>query len=220
MDQRCVLYGVGTPYVYDVIESLLRLGAPPAALVANVPAEVAPRPVDAGEVIGVECFPSELLAAPVLIPLLTPGHRSRLLHESREVGFSLLATIVDPSATIASTATVGAGTHVNAGAVVAAMTRIGACCMVNRSASIGHHVVLEEFVTLGPGSVLCGQIHIRRGAFIGAGAVINPEVCVGENAVVGAGAVVVRDVPPHSIVVGNPAKVMREGIPGYNDVSV
>jgi hypothetical protein len=48
--------------------------------------------------------------------------------------------------------------------------------------------------------------HIGRGASLGAGAVIAPGVTVGAYATVGAGAVVVRDVPPHALVLGNPAR--------------
>jgi acetyltransferase-like isoleucine patch superfamily enzyme len=51
---------------------------------------------------------------------------------------------------------------------------------------------------------------IRRGARIGAGAVLCPGVEIGEEAFVGAGAVVVKDVPPGVVVVGNPARVLRE----------
>jgi UDP-2-acetamido-3-amino-2,3-dideoxy-glucuronate N-acetyltransferase len=50
---------------------------------------------------------------------------------------------------------------------------------------------------------------LRRGASIGAGAVILAGVTVGEGAMVGAGAVVTNDVPPHTVVVGNPARVTR-----------
>jgi UDP-2-acetamido-3-amino-2,3-dideoxy-glucuronate N-acetyltransferase len=48
---------------------------------------------------------------------------------------------------------------------------------------------------------------IRRGASIGANATILPGVIVGMNAMVGAGAVVTRDIPPHAIVTGNPARI-------------
>jgi acetyltransferase-like isoleucine patch superfamily enzyme len=51
---------------------------------------------------------------------------------------------------------------------------------------------------------------IRRGARIGGGAILCPAVEVGEEAFVGAGAVVVRDVPPRAVVLGNPARVLRE----------
>jgi len=50
---------------------------------------------------------------------------------------------------------------------------------------------------------------IKKGASIGSGATILSNVVVGENAIVGAGSVVTRDVPPNTIVAGNPAKILR-----------
>ena len=51
---------------------------------------------------------------------------------------------------------------------------------------------------------------IRRGARIGGGAILCPRVEIGEEAFVGAGAVVTKDVPPRVVVVGSPARVLRE----------
>jgi acetyltransferase-like isoleucine patch superfamily enzyme len=53
------------------------------------------------------------------------------------------------------------------------------------------------------------QTVVKKGASIGSGATILSNLSIGENAIVGAGSVVTKDVPPSSIVVGNPAKVMR-----------
>ena len=50
---------------------------------------------------------------------------------------------------------------------------------------------------------------VKKGASIGSGATILSNVVIGENAIVGAGSVVTKDVPPHCIVAGNPAKVLR-----------
>jgi acetyltransferase-like isoleucine patch superfamily enzyme len=50
---------------------------------------------------------------------------------------------------------------------------------------------------------------IKKGASIGSGATILSNIVIGENATVGAGSVVTKDVPPHCIVAGNPAKVLR-----------
>ncbi|MFZ1053301.1 MAG: acyltransferase, partial [Candidatus Sulfotelmatobacter sp.] len=53
------------------------------------------------------------------------------------------------------------------------------------------------------------QTVVKKGASIGSGATILSTISIGENAIVGAGSVVTKDVPPNSIVVGNPAKVLR-----------
>lgn len=53
------------------------------------------------------------------------------------------------------------------------------------------------------------QTRIMDGASIGANATILPGLTIGEGAMVAAGAVVTRDVPPHALVGGNPARVMR-----------
>ena len=52
-------------------------------------------------------------------------------------------------------------------------------------------------------------VRIGRGAFIGIGAIVLPGVTIGKNGYVGAGAVVTEDVPERSVVVGNPARVIR-----------
>lgn len=55
-------------------------------------------------------------------------------------------------------------------------------------------------------------IRIGPRCFVGGGAVVMPGVTIGEGSIVGGGAVVFDDVPPGTIVVGNPARVIRTGI--------
>lgn len=54
--------------------------------------------------------------------------------------------------------------------------------------------------------------YIGKNCFIGAQSIIMPGVRVGDECIVASGAVVTKDVPPHSIVAGNPAQVVRSGI--------
>ena len=60
-----------------------------------------------------------------------------------------------------------------------------------------------------------GFIKIGAGAFIGARAIVLRNVTIGENAVVSAGSVVGKDVPPNTIVMGNPARVIKEFEPRH-----
>jgi len=62
--------------------------------------------------------------------------------------------------------------------------------------------------TSSPGKT--SPIVLERGAWIGDSAIVCKGVTVGENSIVGAGSVVRRDVPPNTIVMGNPAKVVKE----------
>jgi acetyltransferase-like isoleucine patch superfamily enzyme len=70
--------------------------------------------------------------------------------------------------------------------------------------SEGHPITPNE-----RGSLVPGQIHIKKNAWIGAGATILPGVTIGENAVIAAGAVVAKDVPGNTIVGGVPAKIIK-----------
>lgn len=51
---------------------------------------------------------------------------------------------------------------------------------------------------------------VKRYASIGSGSTILPHVTIGEKAIIGAGSVVTKDVPPKTIVAGNPAKILRK----------
>lgn len=139
------------------------------------------------------------------------GHaalRSRTVQVAAEHGLEL-TTLVDPSAIVSSTATVGHGTVVSPFAVVGPNARVGAAVIVNTGAIIEHDVVLGDCVHVGPGAVVAGRTRVGANAWIGAGAVIRDDITVGEAAVVGAGAAVVGDVTVGTTVVGVPAKSQR-----------
>lgn len=212
------VYACRTSYAGELVEIIRRRGETVRALVDNWdgdPIERALAPVLAASAIG-----DDLLDVPTVVAPTTPGNRHRARLDAEARGLRSFVTLVDPTAVVAASATLGAGTTVNAGAVVGASTRTGQMVCINRSASIGHDGDLGDYASLGPGCILGGHVTIGAGAFLGVGAVCAPEVTVGSNATVGAGAVVVRDVAPNTVVVGNPAKALRTDEHGYGGVSV
>jgi UDP-2-acetamido-3-amino-2,3-dideoxy-glucuronate N-acetyltransferase len=133
--------------------------------------------------------------------------------------------IVGDQACVRERCDIGEDVVIGRGALVENDTAIGANTRVQAMAYITAYSTLEDDVFIAPCVITTNdnfmgrteQRHalrkgptIRRGARIGGGAVLCPGVEIGEEAFVGAGAVVVEDVPPGVIVVGNPARILRD----------
>ena len=133
--------------------------------------------------------------------------------------------IVGDQACIRERVTLGDDVVVGRGSLVENDTTIGARTKIQAEAYVTAYSTLEEDVFIAPCVVttndnFMGRTEkrlelmkgptIRRGARIGGGAILCPGVEVGEEAFVGAGAVVTKDVPPRALVVGSPARVLRE----------
>jgi len=115
-------------------------------------------------------------------------------------------TAVHYRAWVASTAILGSGCHIMPMAVVAEDCVLGAQTIVNTSASVDHECRLGDGVHIMPGATLAGCVIVGENATIGSNATILPRIRIGESAQIGAGAVVTRDVSPHAVLVGNPAR--------------
>ena len=125
---------------------------------------------------------------------------------------------------------IGNNTKIGACVEVQKNAAIGENCKISSHTFICEGVVIEDDVFVGHGVMFIndtypratsnGQLQteadwaveptvVRKGASIGSNSTILSKVTIGENAIVGAGSVVTRDVPPNTIVAGNPARLIR-----------
>jgi acetyltransferase-like isoleucine patch superfamily enzyme len=142
------------------------------------------------------------------------------------------SALVGEKATIGDGTRVWAFTNVQDGAVVGKNCNICDGCFVESGAVIGDNVTiknqvsvwvgvtLEDNVFVGPNATFVNdrfprsrskdwkleKTVVKKGASLGANCTIMCGVTIGEGATVGAGSVVLKDVPPHAVVVGNPAR--------------
>ena len=73
--------------------------------------------------------------------------------------------------------------------------------------NVHHHVKIEKYATLSPGSIILGEANIGENSFIGSGSIINPRTKIGKNCIIGSGSVVTKDVADNSTVFGVPARI-------------
>ena len=147
------------------------------------------------------------------------------------------SSYVDNDVTIGESTKIWHFSHIQSGSIIGKNCSIGQNVNIGNNVQIGNNVkiqnnvsvyegvVLEDFVFCGPSMVFTNikiprsefpqrgsefylKTIVKKSASIGANATIVCGVTIGEYALIGSGAVVTKDVPPYSLVVGNPAKII------------
>ncbi len=136
--------------------------------------------------------------------------RTRRLLAARLQRFNPRFATIDVEGRRHATVDIAPGAMVVAGVRTTVTTSIGVHFIGNLNCTVGHDVRIGDFVTLAPLVAVSGNVRIGSGVEIGTGACIREGLRIGEGAMVGMGAVVVKDVEPNTVVVGNPARPVKE----------
>ena len=126
---------------------------------------------------------------------------------------------------------IGDNTKIGAFVEIQKNATVGKCCKISSHTFVCEGVTIEDNVFIGHSVAFINDSYpratttegglqtesdwkvertlVKKGASIGSGSTILANITVGENALVGAGSVVTKDVPPNTIVAGNPAKILR-----------
>jgi sugar O-acyltransferase (sialic acid O-acetyltransferase NeuD family) len=117
--------------------------------------------------------------------------------------------VIDPGFSLSRFSSVKDGTIIHTGATITVNVHIGKGCLINKHVVIGHDVNIGDYTVISPNASVGGDVNIGPNCYLGSGAIIRNGINIGENSIIGMGSVVLKDVEPNSVMVGNPAKLIR-----------
>ena len=130
-----------------------------------------------------------------------PKLRITLARKAERLDFKI-PVIIDPSANVSASASIGEGTFVGKNAVVNADARIGKHCILNTGCIVEHECSVCDFTHVSVGAILCGNTHVGRESFIGAGATVIQGIRIGSQTIIGSNSTVLSDVEDNMKVYG------------------
>lgn len=219
---RLVLIGAANPETIRMIQAVTRARPDTSVLgfLDNDPSKRATTFHGYTVFGGTECVP-ELVADDVRFVNLITGDLKARYRVTRDViaRGGTLGNFIHPSVDLSMTR-FGVGNYVQDRVVVQAGVDVGDNGSIHMGALVGHETTIGHTVFIAHAVSISGLCRIGDGTFIGTNATILPRLTIGKWSTIGAGAVVVRDVPDYSVVVGNPARIIRTDSPELEDAAV
>ena len=153
--------------------------------------------------------PSEFNPGPgdaMLLAIGIPGVRRRVAETLAGRGGTFL-TLIHPTAIVAPSATIGAGSILCPYSIVSDSAKLGRHVLLNYHASLGHDATAGDYAVFSPYAALGGHAHVGDDCFLGMHACVGPGRTVASRSKVSANSSALTDAPADSIVYGVPGRV-------------
>jgi len=138
--------------------------------------------------------------------------RKKDIIEKTGIPLEQFETIIHPSAKISGMAKIGRGTVVLPNVTVCSNAVVGNHVIILPNTAINHDTFIENYTCIASGVCISGDVTIGRSCYIGSNSSIKDGVYIDDFSLIGMGSVVIDDVKENSVVVGNPAKKLRNTI--------
>jgi sugar O-acyltransferase (sialic acid O-acetyltransferase NeuD family) len=134
--------------------------------------------------------------------------RKSLIEKTKKLDYTY-DTLIHPSIIRSQWVTIEEGAIICAGTILTNQIKVGLHSIVNIACTISHDVSIGSYTTISPGTHIAGKVSIGDECFIGIGVSIIDGIHIGDRSYIGAGAVVTHDIPSDVLVVGVPARVIK-----------
>ena len=161
-------------------------------------------------------YPLDIIADPdryeptpgdgLLLAIGIPEVRRRVAQALKSRGAEFL-TLIHPTAIVAPTASIGAGSILCPYAIVSDAAQVGSCVLLNYHSSLGHDASAGDYAVLSPYAAIGGNAHIEADVFMGLHASVGPGKRIGVRSKVSANSCALADAPADSIIYGVPGRV-------------
>jgi sugar O-acyltransferase (sialic acid O-acetyltransferase NeuD family) len=138
--------------------------------------------------------------------------RKREIIARTEVTDDKFETIIHPTASVSKMSRLGFGTVILQNATVASNVTIGNHVIVLPNSILSHDARVGDYTLIAGGVCVSGGVEVGESCYLGTNSSVIGNVRIAKNALIGMSSVVLEDVPENTVVVGNPASVLRKTI--------
>lgn len=121
-------------------------------------------------------------------------------------------SIFHPTASISKMSSIGFGTVVLQNVTIASNVKIGNHVIILPNTIISHDDIIGDYTCITGGVCISGSVKIGKSCYLGTNSSIRSNITIGDYCLIGMGSVVLHDVEKNSVLVGNPAKFLRNTI--------
>ena len=129
---------------------------------------------------------------------------------SLNIPYDRLVSLIDPSTFVSRSAQIGVGTVIYPNSYVGLNARIGDYVFCLSGCIINHDAVINDRVIMASSVSLAGSVHVESDCYLGQACTCRQFTRIGAGSLIGMGSVIVRDVPQNSVMIGNPARKLRD----------
>lgn len=126
-------------------------------------------------------------------------------------------SIVDPSSFVSRTAAIGRACVVYPGCYIGHKAALGDRVFMLSGCTVNHDDRIENNVVMASGVTLAGVVTVETECYLGQSCTVRQYLRIGKDSLIGMGSVVVKDVPPNSVMIGNPARSLRDKKPAHSE---